>query len=34
MKQLLSSEDMWTYAPIAYNGMNIGLDLSFSSPTN
>jgi len=35
MKQLLSSEDMWMYAPIAYNGMNIGLDLSFwSSPTN
>lgn len=24
--QLLSSEDMWMYAPIAYNGMNIGLD--------
>jgi hypothetical protein len=30
MKQLLSSEDMWMYAPIAYNGINIGLDLSFN----
>ncbi|GAU14992.1 hypothetical protein TSUD_47870 [Trifolium subterraneum] len=26
--KLLSSEDMWMYAPIAYNGINIGLDLS------
>ncbi|XP_050366183.1 transcription factor RSL2-like [Argentina anserina] len=25
--KLLSSEDMWMYAPIAYNGMDIGLDL-------
>ncbi|CAJ2630430.1 unnamed protein product [Trifolium pratense] len=28
--KLLSSEDMWMYAPIAYNGINIGLDLSFN----
>ena len=26
--QLLSSDDMWMYAPIAYNGMNIGIDLN------
>ncbi|CAH1426088.1 unnamed protein product [Lactuca virosa] len=26
--KLLSSDDMWMYAPIAYNGMNIGLDLT------
>jgi hypothetical protein len=26
--QVLSSDDMWMYAPIAYNGMNIGLDLN------
>jgi hypothetical protein len=26
--QLLSSDDTWMYAPIAYNGMNIGIDLS------
>ncbi|XP_068491204.1 transcription factor bHLH139-like [Phaseolus vulgaris] len=26
--KLLSSDDMWMYAPIAYNGINIGLDLS------
>ncbi|KAK9097170.1 hypothetical protein Sjap_022667 [Stephania japonica] len=25
--KLLSSDDMWMYAPIAYNGMDIGLDL-------
>ncbi|CAL1379451.1 unnamed protein product [Linum trigynum] len=25
--KLLSSDDHWMYAPIAYNGMNIGLDL-------
>ncbi|KAJ6751138.1 hypothetical protein OIU85_001639 [Salix viminalis] len=24
--KLLSSDDMWMYAPIAYNGMDIGLD--------
>ncbi|CAL5209831.1 unnamed protein product [Lathyrus oleraceus] len=28
--KVLSSDDMWMYAPIAYNGINIGLDLSFS----
>ncbi|CAJ2630429.1 unnamed protein product [Trifolium pratense] len=28
--KVLSSEDMWMYAPIAYNGINIGLDLSFN----
>ncbi|XP_058757376.1 transcription factor bHLH139-like [Vicia villosa] len=32
--KVLSSEDMWMYAPLAYNGINIGLDLTFSSPTN
>uniref|UniRef100_A0A0D9Y101 BHLH domain-containing protein n=1 Tax=Leersia perrieri TaxID=77586 RepID=A0A0D9Y101_9ORYZ len=26
--KLLRSDDMWMYAPIAYNGMNIGLDLN------
>ncbi|GAU14990.1 hypothetical protein TSUD_47850 [Trifolium subterraneum] len=28
--KVLSSDDMWMYAPIAYNGINIGLDLSFN----
>ncbi|KAK7343522.1 hypothetical protein VNO77_12316 [Canavalia gladiata] len=28
--KLLSSDDLWMYAPIAYNGINIGLDLSVS----
>ncbi|WOK94410.1 hypothetical protein Cni_G03112 [Canna indica] len=28
--KLLSSDDMWMYAPIAYNGMNIGFDLQVS----
>lgn len=28
--KLLSSDDMWMYAPIAYNGMNIGVDLNLS----
>ncbi|KAG4998444.1 hypothetical protein AAZX31_10G244800 [Glycine max] len=28
--KLLSSDDLWMYAPIAYNGINIGLDLSIS----
>ncbi|CAM0875873.1 unnamed protein product [Alopecurus aequalis] len=28
--KLLSSDDMWMYAPIAYNGMNIGIDLNLS----
>ncbi|CAM0949227.1 unnamed protein product [Alopecurus aequalis] len=26
--KVLSSDDMWMYAPIAYNGTNIGLDLN------
>ncbi|KAL5225604.1 hypothetical protein ABZP36_012243 [Zizania latifolia] len=26
--KLLSSDEMWMYAPIAYNGMNIGIDLN------
>ncbi|GJT15875.1 transcription factor bHLH84-like protein [Tanacetum coccineum] len=26
--KLLSSDDMWMYAPIAYNGMDIGLDFN------
>ncbi|XP_068326357.1 transcription factor RSL2-like [Pyrus communis] len=30
--KLLSSDDMWMYAPIAYNGMDIGLDLQKLSP--
>ncbi|KAJ8763590.1 hypothetical protein K2173_002473 [Erythroxylum novogranatense] len=30
--KLLSSDDLWMYAPIAYNGMNIGLDLKMTSP--
>ncbi|TVU48008.1 hypothetical protein EJB05_07627, partial [Eragrostis curvula] len=30
--KLLSSDDMWMYAPIAYNGVNIGLDLRISPP--
>jgi len=30
MKQLLSSDELWMYAPIAYNGINIGLDLTIS----
>ena len=30
--QLLSSDDMWMYAPIAYNGINISsVDLNISS---
>ncbi|CAK8573844.1 unnamed protein product [Lathyrus sativus] len=28
--KILSSDDTWMYAPIAYNGINIGLDLTFS----
>uniref|UniRef100_A0A803N174 BHLH domain-containing protein n=1 Tax=Chenopodium quinoa TaxID=63459 RepID=A0A803N174_CHEQI len=27
--KLLSSDEHWMYAPIAYNGMNIGLDFQF-----
>nr|XP_043623255.1 transcription factor bHLH139-like [Erigeron canadensis] len=30
--KLLSSDDMWMYAPIAYNGMDLGLDLTIPSP--
>ncbi|KAG6470578.1 hypothetical protein ZIOFF_071652 [Zingiber officinale] len=28
--KLLSSDDLWMYAPIAYNGMNLGIDLNIS----
>ncbi|XP_050209782.1 transcription factor bHLH84-like [Mercurialis annua] len=31
--KLLSSDDLWMYAPIAYNGMDIGLDLKLNSLT-
>ncbi|OIW06887.1 hypothetical protein TanjilG_19536 [Lupinus angustifolius] len=31
--KLLSSDDLWMYAPIAYNGMNIGLDLNLNKTT-
>ncbi|XP_072971086.1 uncharacterized protein [Typha angustifolia] len=30
--KLLSSDDLWMYAPIAYNGFNVGLDLKISPP--
>ncbi|KAI0523461.1 hypothetical protein KFK09_005856 [Dendrobium nobile] len=30
--KLLSSDELWMYAPLAYNGMNLGLDLMI--PTN
>ncbi|XAR72960.1 hypothetical protein NMG60_11019777 [Bertholletia excelsa] len=30
--KLLSSDDLWMYAPLAYNGMDIGLDLKINSP--
>ncbi|CAN4107797.1 unnamed protein product [Withania somnifera] len=30
--KLLSSDDLWMYAPIAYNGMDIGLDLKIGIP--
>ncbi|CAN6307605.1 unnamed protein product [Urochloa humidicola] len=30
--KLLSSDDMWMFAPIAYNGVNVGLDLKISQP--
>ncbi|KAF2294464.1 hypothetical protein GH714_011637 [Hevea brasiliensis] len=29
--KLLSSDDLWMYAPIAYNGMDIGLDVKLST---
>ncbi|KAG6471898.1 transcription factor bHLH84-like [Zingiber officinale] len=28
--KLLSSDDLWMYAPIAYNGKNLGIDLNIS----
>ncbi|KAK3193024.1 hypothetical protein Dsin_024334 [Dipteronia sinensis] len=31
--KLLSSDDLWMYAPIAYNGMNLGLDLNLMTAT-
>ncbi|KAF6135704.1 hypothetical protein GIB67_028275 [Kingdonia uniflora] len=30
--KLLSSDDLWMYSPIAYNGMDIGLDMKISLP--
>ncbi|CAJ2675358.1 unnamed protein product [Trifolium pratense] len=30
--KLLSSDDMWMYAPLAYNGLDIGLNLNNSLP--
>ncbi|OIT27078.1 PREDICTED: transcription factor bHLH84-like [Nicotiana attenuata] len=30
--KLLSSDDQWMYAPIAYNGMDLGLDLRIGIP--
>ncbi|PQQ02833.1 transcription factor bHLH84 [Prunus yedoensis var. nudiflora] len=30
--KLFSSDDMWMYAPICYNGMDLGLDLKLTSP--
>ncbi|KAI3715971.1 hypothetical protein L6452_22973 [Arctium lappa] len=30
--KLLSSDDLWMYAPIAYNGMDIGLEPTIPSP--
>ncbi|XP_047974571.1 transcription factor bHLH84-like [Salvia hispanica] len=30
--KLLSSDDLWMYSPIAYNGMDLGLDLKIPSP--
>ncbi|XP_055806945.1 transcription factor RSL3-like [Solanum dulcamara] len=30
--KLLSSDDLWMYAPIAYNGMDIGLNLKIGTP--
>ncbi|XP_076936422.1 transcription factor RSL3-like [Bidens hawaiensis] len=30
--KLLSSDDLWMYAPIAYNGLNLGLDVKLPSP--
>ncbi|CAN6309212.1 unnamed protein product [Urochloa humidicola] len=30
--KMLSSDDMWMYAPIAYNGMSLGIDFKISPP--
>ncbi|WOH04804.1 hypothetical protein DCAR_0624216 [Daucus carota subsp. sativus] len=30
--KLLSSNDLWMYAPIAYNGMDLGLDMNVTMP--
>ncbi|KAF8709873.1 hypothetical protein HU200_029586 [Digitaria exilis] len=30
--KMLSSDEMWMYAPIAYNGMSLGIDLTVSPP--
>ncbi|KAG2704714.1 hypothetical protein I3760_05G017200 [Carya illinoinensis] len=30
--KLLSSDDLWMYAPLAYNGVDIGLDLKINLP--
>ncbi|RCV40754.1 hypothetical protein SETIT_9G080400v2 [Setaria italica] len=30
--KMLSSDEMWMYAPIAYNGMSLGIDLRISTP--
>ncbi|KAJ3674347.1 hypothetical protein LUZ60_004963 [Juncus effusus] len=30
--KMLSSDEMWMYSPIAYNGMNLGLDLKIMTP--
>jgi hypothetical protein len=29
---MLSSEEMWMYAPIVYNGMSLGIDLKIPPP--
>jgi hypothetical protein len=28
--KLLSSDDTWMYVPIAYNGINVGIDLNMA----
>jgi len=28
--KMLSSDEMWMYAPIAYNGMSLGIDMKIS----
>ncbi|OEL14013.1 hypothetical protein BAE44_0024966 [Dichanthelium oligosanthes] len=30
--KMLSSDEMWMYTPIAYNGMSLGIDLKISPP--